>query len=159
VLNLAALKHKLWETDYEDWLGAREAWQMATAGGARAVGQPDGLGRIEPGRRADLVLLDLDSRVFTPLNEPLNHVVFCSTTEAVHSVFVGGRRVLADGRFTGVDEALVLAEARELGPRVVERYGPGDELGERLLASVRAGWLEALRTDVGVNGSIPLDHR
>src|SRR5438876_1991262 len=37
-LKSAGLLHKLWETDYQEWLGAREAWQMATAGGAVAAG-------------------------------------------------------------------------------------------------------------------------
>src|SRR4029077_14445275 len=70
-LKTAALLHKLWEVDYERWLGAEEAWTLATVGGAVAAGDRDGLGTLEPGRRADLVLLDLDSIVFTPLNDPL----------------------------------------------------------------------------------------
>src|SRR4051795_9847571 len=57
-LKSAALLHKLWDTDFEQWLGAQEAWDMATAGGAVAAGHAS-LGRIEPGARADLVLLDL----------------------------------------------------------------------------------------------------
>jgi len=52
-LKAAALLHKLWEIDYERWLGAEEAWRMATAAGARAAGDADGLGTIEAGRRAD----------------------------------------------------------------------------------------------------------
>ena len=159
VLKLTALKHKLWEADYAEWLGAKDAWRMATLGGAQAAGQAGEIGLIEAGRRADLVLLDLDSRIFTPLNDPLNHIAFCSTTEAVRSVFVGGRRVLADGEITGVDERAILAEARAIGPDVIARGGLADEMGERLLESVRAGWLEALRSDVHINGSIPLASR
>src|SRR5712691_1442020 len=64
VLKIAGLHHKLWGIDYERWLGAREAWAMATAGGAQAMGDREGLGRLESGRRADLVLLDLESRIF-----------------------------------------------------------------------------------------------
>ena len=157
-LKVAGLLHKLWDIDYERWLGAREAWQMATRGGAQAAGD-DGLGVLEPGKRADLVLLDLDSRVFTPLNDPLQHVVFCSTTTAVHSTMVGGRWVLRDGKVTGVDEAAILAEGRELGRSVLERHEETFVLGDQLLASVRAGWLEALNTDVGINRSMPLERR
>jgi cytosine/adenosine deaminase-related metal-dependent hydrolase len=157
-LKVAGLLHKLWDIDYERWLGAREAWQMATRGGAQAAGD-EALGTLEPGRRADLVLLDLDSRVFTPMNDPLQHVVFCSTTSAVHSTMVGGRWVLRDGEVTGVDEAAILAEGRELGRSVLERHDEAFELGKELLASVRAGWLEALKTDVGSNRSVPLERR
>ncbi len=149
-LKLAALLHKLWGIDYESWLGAREAWQLATIGGGRAAGDAEGLGRIEAGRRADLVLLDLDSHVFTPLNDPLRQLAFGSSTLAVDSVLVGGRWVVRDRRVTTVDEADVLARARETGREIVGRFDEAFEVGKQLLAGLRSGWLEALRTDVGV---------
>ena len=157
VLKVAGLLHKLWDIDYERWLGAREAWRMATVGGARAAGDEAGLGRIEPGRRADLVLLDLDSAVFTPLGRPLHHVVFGSTTAAVRSVMVGGRWVLREGRVTGVEEPAILAEVREAAKSVLSRHDEAWKIGDQLLASVRAGWLEALGSDVGVNRSVPIE--
>ncbi len=129
---------------------------MATRGGAQAAGD-DALGTIEPGRRADLVLLDLESRVFTPLNDPLRQIVFCSATSAVDSTMVAGRWVLRDGRVAGVDEAAILAEGRELGASVVDRHQEAFALGDRIHASLRAGWREALGTDVGINRSIPLE--
>ena len=147
VLKAGGLLHKLWDLDYERWVGAREAWEMATAGGARALGEPAGLGRLEPGRRADLVLLDLDSRVFTPMSRPLNNIVFGSTTTAVHASMVGGRWVMRDGAATGVDEPAILAEARCLAPGILDRHDPAWAESERLLASVRAGWLAARRAD------------
>ena len=149
-LKLAALVHKLWGVDYEQWLGAREAWQLATVGGARAAGDAGGLGRIVPGARADLVLLDLASHVFTPLNDPLRQLALGSTTSAVHSVLVGGRWVVRNGQVTTVDEADVLARAREVGAEIVGRFDEAFGLGRQLLAPLRGGWLEALRTDVGV---------
>jgi cytosine/adenosine deaminase-related metal-dependent hydrolase len=149
-LKTAALLHKLWEVDYEQWLGAEEAWRIATIGGATAAGDRDGLGALEPGRRADLVLLDLESIVFTPLNDPLRQVALGSTTLAVSSVMVGGEWRVRDGRVTGVDEAAVLAEGRARGAEIVARHDEGFQIGQELLASVRAGWLEAMRTDVGV---------
>jgi cytosine/adenosine deaminase-related metal-dependent hydrolase len=149
-LKTAALLHKLWEVDYEQWLGAEEAWALATAGGATAAGDPSGLGSIEPGRRADLVLLDLDSLVFTPLNDPLRQLALGSTTLAVSSVMVGGEWRVRDGVVTGVDEPAVLAEARTRGAEIVARHDEGFAVGRELLASLRAGWLEAMQTDVGV---------
>ncbi|MDX6469045.1 MAG: 5-methylthioadenosine/S-adenosylhomocysteine deaminase [Gaiellaceae bacterium] len=149
-LKTASLLHKLWEVDYERWLGAEEAWRIATIGGATAAGDRDGLGALEPGRRADLVLLDLESIVFTPLNDPLRQVALGSTTLAVSSVMVGGEWRVRDGRVTGVDEAAVLAEGRARGAEIVARHDEGFQIGQELLASVRAGWLEAMRTDVGV---------
>jgi 5-methylthioadenosine/S-adenosylhomocysteine deaminase len=155
-LKLGALLHKLWGIDYEEWLGAREAWQLATLGGAQAAGDAAGLGCIEPGRRADLVLLDLVSRVFTPLNDPLHQLAFGSTTLAVDSVLVGGEWSVRGGRTTRVDEADVLARARETGREIVSRFDEAFELAQQLLASLRAGWLQALQTDVGVERKLPL---
>jgi N-acyl-D-aspartate/D-glutamate deacylase len=129
---------------------------MATAGGAQAAGEASALGRIEAGRRADLVLLDLDSAVFTPLAKPLHHVVFGSTRTAVRSVMIGGRWVVRDGKVTGVDEPAILAEVRETALSVCARHDEAWAIGEQLLAGVRAGWLEALGSDVGVNRSAPL---
>src|SRR5207302_9873027 len=149
-LKTAALLHKLWDVDYEEWLGAEEAWAIATAGGATAAGDSDGLGSIVPGKRADLVLLDLDSLVFTPLNDPLRQMALGSTTLAVQSVMIGGEWRMIDGVVKGVDEAAVLAEGRARGAEIVTRHDEGFRLGQELLASVRAGWLEAMRTDVGV---------
>jgi cytosine/adenosine deaminase-related metal-dependent hydrolase len=155
-LKLASLVHKLWGIDYEQWLGAKEAWQLATLGGARAAGDADGLGRIEPGRRADLVLLDLESHVFTPLNDPLRQLAFGSSTLAVDSVLVGGEWRVRGGRVAGVDEADVLSRARETGAEIVGRFDEAFELGQQLLASLRGGWLEALATDVGVERKLAL---
>jgi 5-methylthioadenosine/S-adenosylhomocysteine deaminase len=148
-LKTAALLHKLWEVDFEQWLGAQEAWEMATAGGARAAGDST-LGRIEPGARADLVLLDLESMVFTPLNDPLRQLALGSTTLAVSSVMVGGEWRIINGVVKGVDEQAVLAEGRARGAEIVARHDEGFRIGQELLASVRAGWLEAMGTDVGV---------
>jgi 5-methylthioadenosine/S-adenosylhomocysteine deaminase len=156
-LKQAALLHKLWGIDYERWTGAAEAWQLATVGGARPAGDGSGLGRIEPGRRADLVLLDLESHVFTPLNDPLRQLAFGSTTLAVDSVLVGGDWKVRSGKVVTVDEAEVLGRARELGREIVGRFDEAFELGRQLLEPLRGGWLEALRTSVGTERKLTLD--
>jgi hypothetical protein len=68
-----------------------------------------------------------------------------------------GRWALRDGEIKTVDEAAILAEARELGREVLARHDEAFDLGGRILAALRGGWLEALRTDVGVNRSVTLE--
>ncbi len=155
-LKQAALLHKLWGVDYEQWAGAAEAWQLATVGGARVAGDADGLGLIAPGGRADLVLLDLESHVFTPLNDPLRQIALGSTTLAVDSVLVGGDWKVRGGEVVSVDQDAVLAQARELGREIVGRFDEAFELGRQLLAPLKAGWLEALATNVGVERKLSL---
>ena len=60
------------------------------------------------------------------------------------------------GRTTRVDEAEILARVRETGREIVGRFDEAFELGQQLLASLRAGWLEALRTEVGAERKLPL---
>ena len=60
-------------------------------------------------------------------------------------MLVGGEWRLRDGRITGVDEAAVLAEGRARGREIVARHDEGFEVGRELLASVRAGWLDAMQ--------------
>ena len=85
------------------------------------------------------MLLDLESRVFTPLSYTLNQVVFGSTTTAAHSTMIGGQWVLRDGRVTALDEPAILAEIRETARSVLSRHDEAFTIGEQLLASVRRG--------------------
>jgi hypothetical protein len=57
---------------------------------------------------------------------------------------------------TGVDEPAILETARALGREIVARHDPGFEVGKRLLAGVRAGWLDAARADVGAERKLRL---
>jgi hypothetical protein len=69
---------------------------------------------------------------------------------------VGGRWVLRDGRVTGIDEQAILQEGRERGREIVARHDEGFRVGQELLAALRAGWLDAMRTDVGVQRKLAL---
>jgi hypothetical protein len=72
-------------------------------------------------------------------------------------VMVGGEWRIVNGVVKGVDESAVLAEARARGADIVARHDEGFSIGQELLASVRAGWLEAMRTDVGVERKLVSD--
>jgi adenine deaminase len=92
---------------------------MATAGGARAMGLADEVGAVEAGRRADLLLLDLGSLGFVPLNDPARQVVYCENGSSVRTVLVNGRVVVDEGALTGLDLPALREEAREIGRQVV----------------------------------------
>jgi len=96
-------------------LTAAEAVWLATGAAAEAVGRPD-LGRLEAGRRADLVHVDTRNLVFEPVGDPgdvLAHLVWSGAGRHVRDVWVGGRQVVRDGASTTVDtEALRLDVVR-----------------------------------------------
>jgi hypothetical protein len=83
-------------------------------------------------------------------------MAFGSSTLAVDSVLVGGEWSVRGGQAVRVDEAETLARVRETGREIVNRFDEAGELGQQLLASLRAGWLEALGTDVGVERKLSL---
>ncbi|MBW3605654.1 MAG: 8-oxoguanine deaminase [Actinobacteria bacterium] len=94
-------------------LGAREALTFATAGGATVLGRDD-LGVLAPGMAADVIAIDLDAVGFAGAgHDPVAAVLMCAPTEVAHS-WVGGRRVVDDGRLVGVDVPALVAEHNRL---------------------------------------------
>lgn len=108
---LTGLLHKVHGLAPEDWLTARDAYAMATRAGSRCVGHGDALGRVEPGARADLVLLRRDTPTFAPLHDPVRQVVFGATSRDVRTVLVDGRVVVDAGEVVGVDMPRLLEDA------------------------------------------------
>ena len=74
----------------------------ATVGGAKALLRDD-LGRLAPGRKADIVLVDLKCPEMSPARDPLRSLVFHAADRAVRDVFVDGRQVVASGRVLTLD--------------------------------------------------------
>lgn len=89
--------------DYERWLGSAAALAMATEAGARALGWDGKIGRIAPGFRADIVMLDLGRVTYWPINDPVNQIVFAENGASVRDVMIDGRMIVRDGRVTTVD--------------------------------------------------------
>ena len=86
-------------------LRAEQVVDWATRGGARALGRDD-LGRLEPGAKADLVLIKNDSSpVSFPVVNPYGHVAFQAQRGDVHTVVVDGRMVKHENRLVGADLA------------------------------------------------------
>ncbi|MFQ5786085.1 MAG: amidohydrolase family protein [Alphaproteobacteria bacterium] len=108
-MRFASFASRLRSHDPRDWLATEEVVAMATEGSARALGFGDSIGRLAPGAKADIVFLDLGNLNLLPLNDPTNQLVHSEDGSAVDSVMIGGRMVLADGRFTGVDIARLRA--------------------------------------------------
>ncbi len=115
-MRLASFVSKVQGPDWRRWLTTREAALAATEGSARALGFGDRIGRIAPGWKADIVMLDLGHPNWLPLNDPVNQLVHCEDGTAVDHVMIGGRMVVRDRRVLTVDLVRLrqrVAEARE----------------------------------------------
>jgi cytosine/adenosine deaminase-related metal-dependent hydrolase len=86
-----------------------EVFAAATVGGAKALGRDD-LGRLAPGAKADFVLVDLAHPAMQPARDPLKSLVFSALERPITDVFVGGQRVVKDGRVLTIDLEAELAE-------------------------------------------------
>ena len=116
-LRLAAMLHR-GATGDAAAVGRAQALAMATQAGARALGREGELGTLEPGRRADMVLLDVSAPHALPLFDPVTHLVFSAAKSDVRHVWVGGRAVVRDRALTGVSMPEIAARIRALAPRV-----------------------------------------
>ena len=97
---------------------AFQALQMATLGGARALGRADEIGSLLPGKWADVVAVDLGGLDRQPLYHPLSQLVYTAHRDHVTDVWVAGRPLLRAGVLTHLDEAALIREARDWGIRI-----------------------------------------
>lgn len=92
-------------------MGAREALEIATLGGARVLGRNADLGSLEPGKRADLVLWDISELAAAGEWDPVAALVFCAPIRP-KSVYVEGRAVVQDHRLLTADPRKLNEQAR-----------------------------------------------
>ena len=91
---------------------AQQALELATLGGACALGLSQSIGSIVAGKKADLVAIDLGQLDDAPLYDPISHLVHVTGRERVTDVWVAGERVVRDRRLAMLDEAALLARAQ-----------------------------------------------
>jgi cytosine/adenosine deaminase-related metal-dependent hydrolase len=104
-------------------LPAERVLEMGTIRGAEALGLDRWIGSVEPGKRADLVLYDLDTPEWRPLLNPVNTLVYAASGRSVRTVLIDGRLVLDEGRLTTLDEGALYARVERLSREHVRRAG------------------------------------
>jgi 5-methylthioadenosine/S-adenosylhomocysteine deaminase len=97
---------------------AQTALDMATIGGARALGMERSIGSIEPGKRADLITVSMSAARQTPLYEPVSHVVYVTRGDDVRTTIVNGRVLMKNRQVLTLNRAVVIADANRLAEKV-----------------------------------------
>jgi len=123
VMKFASLMHRATRVDASLGQAPDILW-MATRNGARGLGFDSG--ELSPGKKADIVLVDTQSQMFTPLmpesaDHVYSHLVFAANGSCVETVLIDGRIVYEDREFTTIDEHEVLEQANRSFREVVER--------------------------------------
>ena len=93
-------------------LPLKEAFNMMTLNGAKALGVSDVLGSLEPGKIADIALLNIDKVDYQPSRNILNTMMMVASANDITDVIIGGKVILKDKEFTELDEEKILYEGK-----------------------------------------------
>jgi 5-methylthioadenosine/S-adenosylhomocysteine deaminase len=151
VVKSAALLHKVTQPDYTKWPTADEVLWAATRGGAVSARLGSQVGAIAPGYKADLVVLDLRSVNFTPVNDIAQHLVYVENGESITEVWVDGQVVMRDGRCLLIDEEAVLDEIRELGGEYLQRFAKVEDINRVFEPYFRDIYRRCCQEPMGIN--------
>jgi cytosine/adenosine deaminase-related metal-dependent hydrolase len=99
-------------------LKTSDVFDAATLGGARALGRTD-IGRLAPGAKADVVMVDTTCPAMRPLRDPLRSLIYVAAERAVRHVFVDGNQVVRDGTVTTLDQPAAAAALQETQQRML----------------------------------------
>jgi 5-methylthioadenosine/S-adenosylhomocysteine deaminase len=103
---------------------ARAALDMATIGGARALGMEGVIGSLEAGKRADLITVATGSARFTPMYDAVSHLVYVARGDDVRNTIVDGKVLMRNRQMKTLDAATVIADANRLAVKVREAVKP-----------------------------------
>jgi 5-methylthioadenosine/S-adenosylhomocysteine deaminase len=122
-MDTAAKLHKLTTNDPRV-VSAREVLEMATIRGARALHLEREIGSLERGKRADLIVVDMDALNQTPMYNVYSHLVYATKAADVRTVVIEGRVVMRDRRLLTLDEETIKRDARTYRVRISQSLAP-----------------------------------
>ncbi len=102
---------------------AEQALELATVKAARALGMEGQVGSLEPGKWADIAVIQLNQPHLLPEARLLNNLVYSGCSTYAQTVIVGGKVLVRDGRSTVFDEGEVMAQAREAQSQLIREAG------------------------------------
>jgi len=111
-MDMAAKLHKVQSQD-PTTLDALTVIKMATIEGARALGLDTITGSLEPGKKADIIIVDTNKPHLTPMYNPYSHIVYAARGGEVNHVIINGQLVMEHRKLLTMDTEEIMARARE----------------------------------------------
>jgi cytosine/adenosine deaminase-related metal-dependent hydrolase len=148
VVKLAGLLHNIGGPGFDDWPTPTEILAAATSGGSKAMRLPLPAGRLATGHTADIILIDLNTLAFTPLNDVSRQLVYCENGSSVVTTIVNGEVVMENRRLLTVDEEALKAEARSLAGEFAEYMARCRSAADELEPYYRRMYLKTLDVPV-----------
>ena len=121
-MRIAALVHKVENRD-PGLMPAERVFAMSTIDAARAIGREDSLGSLEPGKLADIVMLDIDYPHLSPYTDVASLLVYQAMGTEVSTVLCNGDVVVEDGECRGLGDRFDPVSIQERSQSLVERAG------------------------------------
>jgi 5-methylthioadenosine/S-adenosylhomocysteine deaminase len=118
-MDMAAKLHKIQTMD-PTVLDSVTVMRMATIEGAKALGMEDITGSIEPGKKADIIILDIDKPHLTPMYNPYSHIVYAARGNDVSHSIINGQLVMEDRKLLTLDIEEIMERAKEKAIKVRE---------------------------------------
>jgi 5-methylthioadenosine/S-adenosylhomocysteine deaminase len=122
-MRLAALLQKVAALDPRV-MPAPQVLDLATRGGAAALGLGDRIGSLEPGKQADVITVATDGARQTPLFDAMSHLVYVVHGDDVRNTIVAGRVLMRDRQVLSLQAGDVLRDARAMAERVKTAVAP-----------------------------------
>lgn len=119
-MKIAALLQKVNNMD-STVLPSEKVFEMATIGGARALGLQDEIGTIEVGKKADLVLLDMNTPHLTPFRHPMSHLVYAANGSDVDTVICNGEILMRNKELKVLNEVEVIKLAEDAAEELLSK--------------------------------------
>jgi 5-methylthioadenosine/S-adenosylhomocysteine deaminase len=101
---------------------AQAVLEMATLGGARVLGMEKEIGSLEVGKKADVIILDLNKPHLQPVYNIVSHLVYSATGADVRDVIIDGKVIMENRRLLTLDEEEILRKAKEWGEKIREQF-------------------------------------
>jgi 5-methylthioadenosine/S-adenosylhomocysteine deaminase len=112
-MDTAAKLHKVNKLD-PTVVSARQALRMATIEGAKALGIENETGSLEPGKAADLLVLNHDLPGLNPMYCPESHIVYAASRREVRDVYVNGKKMVSKGKILYSDTAEAIRQVNKI---------------------------------------------
>ena len=104
-------------------MGAETVLEMATINGAKALGLQGQIGSLEPGKKADIIIVAMQEPHLTPAFNPVSHIAYAALGSDVETTIIDGKIIMDGRKVNTLDEQKILHEANERATKLLERAG------------------------------------
>jgi len=156
VMKMTGLLHKTTTPDYNKWPDSHTILNTTTINAAQSLGRKRSIGTLETGKKADLIILDLNNSNFIPLNDIENQLVYCEDGRSVETVIIDGNIIMEDNKLTNINKEDIYEEINEVFTDFKERYKITKEKNDEVFPYIDKIYKKCINEEVKINRFIDM---